>query len=248
MILKQGDTYEDGEEEVTELEDPPKKSKLWLVLGIVGAFIAVVLIIIFALKFKDGADDPDVPEDPDIIVGSEGDIGVVDESYWDTITPAFSYTDEEKASLRAWGYTGDEIEEHEDLETPASDLVAQSKEAQEEARAALSNPESPEYQELLNKTWIGQEELSLPEYQQGVTEGSIAYNTFTYNADYEKIPAHGHNLFLKVYLEDGTYVFMECPVLRYMQLPDSGNIVIQYNTATIDGAVIVNGVKEVAVN
>ena len=128
------------------------------------------------------------------------------------------------------------------------ELVAASRQEQEEARATLSNPESPEYQALLNNTWLGQQALAIPQYEEGVSEGIIYYDTYTLNADYEKVPAHGHNLLLKVYLEDGSYAFMECPLLRYMQLPDSGNIVVSYQTASIDGATIVSNMKEVAVS
>ena len=41
---------------------------------------------------------------------------------------------------------------------------------------------------------------------------------------------------------------MECPLLRYMQLPDSGNIVVQYQTATINGVTIVHSMQEVTVS
>lgn len=72
--------------------------------------------------------------------------------------------------------------------------------------------------------------------------------THVLNADYDKVPAHGQNLFLKVHLNSSYYVFMECPLLRYMQLPDSGNIVVQYQTATINGVTIVHSMQEVTVS
>ena len=126
-------------------------------------------------------------------------------------------------------------------------MIAAAKQEQEEARATLSNPESPEYQALLNNTWLGQQELSLPGYEEGVTEGAIYYDTVTLNADYDKVPAHGHNLFLKVYLDDGSYAFMECSLLRWTQLADSGNIVVTYQTASLNGATIITDMKEVTV-
>lgn len=250
MIHKQGAEYKDSTEIAEAVqEDADSKKKPWKVYVAVGALVAVILLgLIWAVATKvGGSDDQDpLPSDsssPGIVVG--------DDAYWDQFedpSTTFSYTDEEKQQLRAWGYTGDEIEDHESKETPVDELVAASRQEQEEARATLSNPESPEYQALLNNTWLGQQALAIPQYEEGVSEGIIYYDTYTLNADYEKVPAHGHNLLLKVYLEDGSYAFMECPLLRYMQLPDSGNIVVSYQTASIDGATIVSNMKEVAVS
>ena len=120
------------------------------------------------------------------------------------------------------------------------------KQKQEETMAALSDVASPEYQRLLNLTWLGQNPVTLPSYSDDLAN-SMVYTTLVLNADFEKIPAHGHSLFLKVYLEDGSYVFMECPVTRYMQLPDNGNIVVQYDVTTINGVDIISGMREVPV-
>lgn len=250
MIHKQGAEYKDSteiEEAIQEDDTSKKKSwKVYVTLAGFGAVIVLVLIGLIVAKVR-GDDTKDPPpsdsNSPGIVVG--------DDAYWDQFEEpgtTFSYTDEEKQQLRAWGYTGDEIEEHESNETSVDELVAASRQEQEEARATLSNPESPEYQALLNNTWLGQQALTIPQYEEGVSEGIIYYDTYTLNADYEKVPAHGHNLLLKVYLEDGSYAFMECPLLRYMQLPDSGNIVVSYQTATIDGATIVSNMKEVTVS
>lgn len=250
MIHKQGAEYKDSTEiEEAVQEDAASKKKTWKMRLAVGALVGVVLLVLLGIIVAKvvGNDNQDpAPSDsssPGIVVG--------DDAYWDQFedpSDMFSYTDEEKQQLRAWGYTGDEIEEHESNETSVEELVAASRQEQEEARATLSNPESPEYQALLNNTWLGQQALTIPPYEEGVSEGIIYYDTHTLNADYEKIPAHGHSLLLKVYLEDGSYAFMECPLLRYMQLPDSGNIVVTYQTATIDGATIVSNMKEVTVS
>lgn len=249
MIHQQGSEYKDSTEiEEAEQEDKSPKKKLKTIL-IVVAFGALIVVLLVALILSRVASKN--PQDPPTSTTEEPGIVVGDDAYWDQFDdPAtmFSYTDEEKQQLRAWGYTGDEIEEHESNETPVDELVAASRQEQEEARATLSNPESPEYQALLNNTWLGQQALTIPAYEEGVSETAIHYDTHTLNADYEKVPAHGHSLLLKVYLEDGSYAFMECPLLRYMQLADSGNIVVSYQTATINGATIVSGMKEVNVS
>ena len=248
MIHKQGAEYKDSTEieEAVQDDEASKKKKfipfIILGVGILGVVIAIVVILAGRSVTESEADPTPAPT---------GDDGVVvgDDSYWDQFDEpgVFYYTDEEKQQLRAWGYTGDEIEAHEVDSTDASELIAAAKQEQEEARATLSNPESPEYQALLNNTWLGQQELSLPGYEEGVTEGAIYYDTVTLNADYDKVPAHGHNLFLKVYLDDGSYAFMECSLLRWTQLADSGNIVVTYQTASLNGATIITDMKEVTV-
>lgn len=245
MIFKQGaeyvDSTHDTDSEAEEENQSPKKQipKAFILPLFVGCALVLIACIVLLSKFSKQTPPVEPAPSASIVEGGA--------EYWEQFDAVFRYTDEERALLRSWGYTGSEIEAGELAETPAGELVAASKQAQEEARATLSNPESPEYQALLNDTWLGQQLINLPAYVEGETEGSIFYNTYTYNADYEKIPAHGNNLFLKVYMPDKSYAFMECPILRYMQLPESGNIVVQYQTATIDNQVIVYNMTEVAV-
>lgn len=248
MIHQQGAEYKDSTEieEAVQADEASKKKKFtpFIILGIGILIVVIAIVVILAGRsVTEGEADP--------TPAPTGDDGVVmgDDSYWDQFDEpgVFSYTEEEKQQLRAWGYTGDEIEAHELDGTEASELISAAKQEQEEARATLSNPESPEYQALLNNTWLGQQALTIPGYEEGVTEGAIYYDTVTLNADYDKVPAHGHNLFLKVYLDDGSYAFMECPLLRYTQLADSGNIVVTYQTASLNGVTIITGMKEVAV-
>lgn len=244
MMLKQGSEYVDSSQ-VPEAQTGGSGKKPPLPI-LIGGAVAIVLIILVALIFltKKGKEPADTPADQP---GTDAEMG--DSNYWSQfdVPDVFSYSAEELAQLRAWGYTGDEIEAFAKDETPAANLIAASKASQEEARQTLSNPESPEYKALLDNTWLGQQPLTLPAYTMDTTEASIVYNAYVYNADYEKIPAHGHNLYLKVYLEDGSYAFMECPLLRYMQLADQGNIVVQYQTAVLEGMTIVYAMQEVTV-
>lgn len=245
MIYKQGDKYEEtteGQEGASSA--PVEKKRSWLRIlwpVIIGGIVACIFITFLAVVLqKKPSENPTDPAPSSNIVEGGDD-------YWAQFDEAFTYTSEERALLRAWGYTGDEIEDFQLAETPADQLVAESKQAQEEARATLSNPESPEYRALLDSTWLGQPSLTLPTYVEGVTEGEVLYNSHKFNADYDKVPAHGSNLFLKVYMPDGSHTFMECPLVRYMQLADSGNIVVQYQTASIGGSVIVYNMTEVVV-
>lgn len=119
MIHKQGAEYKDSTEiEEAVQEDAASKKKTWKMRLAVGALVGVVLLVLLGIIVAKvvGNDNQDpAPSDsssPGIVVG--------DDAYWDQFedpSDMFSYTDEEKQQLRAWGYTGDEIEEHESNET-----------------------------------------------------------------------------------------------------------------------------------
>ena len=255
---KQGDKFtptavdevqEQQVEEPVEQDAPQEKKKGLLgkfppiVLLIVGTLLVIVGVVIFVVWEKHASDvsmqNPATSDDP--LGWVDDNPGQNPDDFLGQFTPVFSYTAEEKASLRAWGYTGDEIEAAQLAETPAQDLINESKKAQEEARAALSNPESPEYLALLNQTWLGELPLADP-----ITDASVEYSniTVTLNADYEKVPAHGSNLFLKVELEDGTHHWMECYPARWVTLADKGNIVVTYDQITYGDRVYIVNMRE----
>lgn len=260
MIMKQTREYKEPDTETTETptaeeestEKPKKRkpvNKTMMIFAIIGIVVVVFGIFVYASFVQKRTENPPSDTDPSSDIGDtgtwEGGDDGDDAAYWEQFDN-ISYTEDEKASLRAWGYTGTEIEAFEAEQRSVEELIAESRQKQEETMAALSDVTSPEYQNLLNKTWLGQKELDLPAYTEDI-EYSLTYTTLVLNADYEKIPAHGHSLFLKVYMEDGSYAFMECPLIRYLQLPDKGNIVVQYDVINIDGADIITGMKEVPV-
>ena len=251
-VWTQGDKFaptavdEVPEQEVQEEAKPPKKrlpgkmTPLMLTIVAIVAVVVVAAILVAWQKFADGKMmnntdigwvDPAPNQNPDDFL-----------SQFDTV---FTYTAEEKASLRAWGYTGDEIETAQFAETPAQELIDASKQAQEEARAALSNPESPEYLALLNQTWLGEAVSAEPNFI--VNETQYSTETVTLNADFEKVPTHGSNLFLKVKLEDGSHHWMECSPFRWGDLPQLGNIVVSYDRITFDGQVYITNMREIEV-
>lgn len=211
-----------------------------LVVAAVAILIVAILLITWVGKSVPAADRDDT-DDTFVDAG---------EFEWGDFTPVAStpdfYTEEDRELLRAWGYTGTEIETHEELCTPVDQLVEESRKAQEAALSALSDPMSPEYKQLLDFTWLGQSPITLPEDTEGVA-AQIVYTNNTYIADYEKVPAMGHSLYLKIYLEDGSAVFMECPLARYIELPDSGNIVVKYSVAKLGDITIIQNITEVRV-
>lgn len=255
---KQKEQYEDSSQvrraeaeqpavQVTETEDENGQKKRGVklskkaLLGVgIGAFLVIALLTIFAYKASQGAqmNTPAVPTDG--IVNP----GVEDSGYMDQFVIAFRYSAEELAQLRAWGYTGPEIEENQVNEVPAADLIEASRQAQEEARASLANPESPEYLNLLNQTWLGEPSVNVP-YVDSTTPYTVS--TRRINADYVKVAAHGTNLMLKVQLPSGGHHFMEVTVTQWSRLADAGNIVVDYTEISYNGQIFITGMKEVEV-
>lgn len=226
-----------------EVSEPKKGVKrILLVLGIVAAIIGVLTCVAwqFFIDKKEAEILEQPPEELPTVIEDNP------EDFWgDVVT--FAYTPEELEDLRAWGYTGTEIEEQQALSTPAEDLINESRKLKQEALDTLNNPESEEYQYLYKNTWVSSPAVVIPEYYPEL-KGDIAFSTKTLNADYEKVPAHGSNLFLKVYLTADSYHFMEVDIARYAQLPDSGNIVVTYTENIIGETMIVSGMRELAVD
>lgn len=261
---RQGDTYEDVAAEAppkkAEVKEPPiqvvededgnKKRKvapsfrtIALALGVI-AVIVVGIVLMIRLKMHNEPimNDPNTPATGDIINPNSS------ENLDDFLNPGgvtlFSYTAEEKEELRAWGYTGTEIEQFQSDSIPAADKVAEAKKLREDTWAALNNSESPEYRALLDQTWIGEAETAVPSVD--ATVWSVEGKKI--NADYEKVPPRGKNLFIKVDMRDGTHYFMQCPCDLYVSLEDSGNINLSYTLYTMsDGSQFIYNMKYIEV-
>lgn len=160
-----------------------------------------------------------------------------------------SYKLDDIKVLRKWGYTANELEVASRDGVSAKALVEQAKKdreaAQREALKEVSDTASPEYQNLLNKTWLGGDPIDLS----GV-DPNIVYNTETWteNVDYEKCGAQGTQLFIKLYLDNGTVAFMSVTPGRYVELADSGNIVVNLEALTSETLCVITKVSEVRVN
>ncbi len=160
-----------------------------------------------------------------------------------------NYKLEDIKILRKWGYTANELEIASRDGVSAKALVEQAKKdresAQREALKAVSDTASPEYQALLSKTWLGGDPIDLS----GV-DPNIVYNTETWteNVDYEKCGAQGTQLFVKLYLNNGTSAFMTVTPGRYVELSDSGNMVVNIEALTSDTLCVITKVEEVRVD
>lgn len=161
--------------------------------------------------------------------------------------PEFSYTADQKATLRSYGYTADDIEEAIAFQTPFEDLVQS---AENSIQAKLDSEIGPyldsasdEFKWLRGMTWVGGEEVPTSVFSE---ESAPEFRYGTYNCDYEKVPAYGTQLFIKLDILDmGITAFMDVTPERYATLDDSGNIVVivEYNKYP-DGTVIITDLGE----
>lgn len=274
-IYGQGDTYEEEEieetvEESEEAEEKPAKQKKSFsvnpkIIGLSCAGAALVLIIgavlIWSGVQKDKAqqqanadavfqnlkDQEELQERNPELFEENGETQA--EQQPAVQQSSVSYSKKEVEALRLWGYTADEIEISSRDGIPAKTLVDQAKFdrqlAQKEALDAVRDTASPEYQELLNKTWLGGAPLNLD-----AVDPNVIYNNTSrkMNVDYEKCGAQGSQLFLKLYLDDGTAVFMTVTPNRWKELNDSGNIVVEVTWREAGELRIVTDVHEVRVD
>lgn len=273
-IYGQGDTYEEEEieetvEESEEAEEKPAKQKKSFsinpkIIGLSCAGVALVLIIgavlIWSGVQKDKAqqqanadavfqnlkDQEELQERNPELFEEDGETQAEQPAVQQS---SVSYSKKEVEALRLWGYTADEIEISSRDGIPAKTLVDQAKFdrqlAQKEALDAVRDTASPEYQELLNKTWLGGAPLNLD-----VVDPNVIYNNTSrkMNVDYEKCGAQGSQLFLKLYLDDGTAAFMTVTPNRWKELNDSGNIVVEVTWREAGELRIVTDVHEVRVD
>lgn len=274
-IYGQGDTYEEEEIEETEEtveeeaeEKPVKQKKSFSVnpkiIGLSCAGVALVLaigaVLIWSGVQKDKAqhqanadavfqnlkDQEDLQaRNPELFEDNsetQAEQPIVQQS-------SVSYSKKEVEALRLWGYTADEIEISSRDGIPAKTLVDQAKFdrqlAQKEALDAVRDTASPEYQELLNKTWLGGAPLNLDS-----VDPNVIYNNTSkkLNVDYEKCGAQGSQLFLKLYLDDGTAAFMTVTPNRWKELAETGNIVVEVTWREAGDLRIVTDVHEVRVD
>ena len=109
--------------------------------------------------YNEHPEERPTPADPNAT-----EVAVTPEASTD-IGTAVSYKLEDIKILRKWGYTANELEIASRDGITAKALVDQAKKdresAQREALKAVSDTASPEYQALLNKTWLGGDPIDL---------------------------------------------------------------------------------------
>ena len=202
----------------------PFKSKIGVIIA---AVVTVVIVIAgcYATGIIGGS-----PESTEVTENSEEELEWIDP---DEIK--FAYTAEELSELRAAGYTADEIEMHYEYQTSAAQLIEEAKTKQQEwyqenvVNKFDTNSEA--FNDYIKNTW-----LSLPERNDMAEWTDIAgYYVIRKNLDYEKIPVHGNQLFLKIFLDDAShtdYMFLNVSPEEWIKLNESGNVIVEYTYAT----------------
>lgn len=211
----------------TNSDDKPKPNKNLIWVG-AAAVLAVVLVGYFLFGKSD--DTEDATASTDDIFSDEG------VEYVDPLPEIFAYTADETDQLRAAGYTGDEIENYQTLQMPFDDLILQAEAEQAafaaEYTAALYDTASPEYLHSISQTWLTMDQRSDMQNWDGTI---AAYYQEEENLDYEKIDVYGNQLFIKVFLDDNAHedwFFLNVTPEEWLQLEDSGNVVVDYTYCT----------------
>lgn len=241
--MKQGENYEEQE---VNVESTVKKDNRKIVIAVAALLVVVGVVSSIAVTTKIKAKEKREQEIAESVAQEEEEL----DAYWESVAADMTDPTVEEVSedtikeLRKWGYTGDEIEQalKEDADTDA--MIADAKKLRQEAAQEAMIEASPEYQNLLNSTWLGGEEIQLSSGMNVVNNVSEHKEV----VDYVKcLPARGCQLFIKVTLDDGHSAFMYVTPERWNKLANSGNMVVSVSTIDYGGALIVTNLSEVLV-
>lgn len=159
------------------------------------------------------------------------------------------YSNDEIANLRAYGYTGDEIEYYSQqgtsYDTLINDAIERRNKANEEWRSSVIDDASEGYKNLMAKSYMDGKSTK----QSCAVDEVSGYGTKRENVDYEKCGVYNYQAWIKVYTQYGSMVMlMDLP--RYTELSDSGNIVVEYKYAvnTDNALLYIYDLYEVGIN
>lgn len=248
-VLKQGENYEETEDNNLE-EQKPKKSKLpnvsldlKLVIGIViGVILVVLLVYGFVSKSSNSDDVTDEFYDP---IGDDIYENISEDDYEEP-TYNLSFDDATRKQLRILGYTGDEIDYAYAQGIDADDLIETAEKDFEEAQLKelkkLANKSSnSNLKYLFNETQAGLKSLPVPSKKQ---IGGLTQERF--NVDYKKVSPRGNQLYIKLDLGKMGTSFMQLDPVDYIKLKKSGNIVVDVTYRKIGSNYYVVDIEEVS--
>ncbi len=135
--------------------------------------------------------------------------------------------------LRKWGYTADEIELAQSMGISVDTLVERAKEAQYEAQLEVmkeaSKETSEQFQTMLNYSIFCLPEVEFDSFDSSVEQSRNYSGSYVVNADYEKVPTFGNQLYIKCKIANATYTYFCVKPDRWETLPEEGNIVLRIN-------------------
>ena len=154
--------------------------------------------------------------------------------------------------LRKMGYTGDEIELAQSTGVDTDTLVEAAEklhdEAAKEALERMSDSASEEFQYIVNNSIFCLPEITFDEFDDSQEQSRLYTGEYVVNADYEKVPTYGNQLWIKVKIANNTYAFYLVTPERWATLPEAGNIVMRvqytmYGTNNVN--MYITGLQEV---
>lgn len=277
----QGDTYEEYTdenglplEEAEGIEDTEAKiTKLWgipikfVVLGGVGVFVIILLLLLFSLRDKPEESSPiDNFQSIDTTVTPVQPVDTSD-MVWDYATGQYvpadqvtqittpaevdlsSLSTEDQLTLRKLGYTGDEIATALEAGFDVQGLIDHAIELHDaeadEALRRMSDSASEEFRWIIEYSYFGQPGYEFISHADDYF-GSYAYehNSYVVNADYVKCPTYGSQLQLKCKVAEDLEVFYVVTPERFDSLPDNGNIVLEVSYTLYGENTYVTDIKE----
>ena len=271
ITYKQGNSYEEVDAgDVSPKQSATKQSfsdhKQIIIIGALILLIAVIVVIIY----KCFSDDDDIVPEPSTSSTVQEIINTTDTDNNDdqeqtiisdqqtnqngsssSAVGNMMYTEDEKSRLRAAGYTGDDIEQLAIKGTKVEDALDSAKKERSDYLQSLYKELMPEsidgasdaYNALLENTWLGQRlrPVSKP------TDEMFSTKTYRENCRYVKIPPHGGELFIKLILKNGDYVFLSLHPDEYEKMDVEGNMVIDYDAISYGKETYYFNIKEVPI-
>lgn len=234
-----------------------------LVIGLIIAGVLLLLVLIMVIVKNNTGDASSDVSDDSLDVSAEALLQqaqqgtVIDtygtEVYEETPTTAVEpveYSDTEAVTLRKYGYTADEIEFSREqgisYETMLEDAQLAQQEIAQQYVAGASDTGSAEYQRLINMTWLSGAPFHIePAQPDEYGNMPIEYSAQTINADFVKCGEQGTQLYLKLDLGALGSAFMTVDPQRWVQLGDSGNIVVSVQMCSYNGVNVITDVFEI---
>ena len=211
-----------------------------LIAVVAGVVLFGIIILLILGKGNDGAGTGDILPSPTTAPGDnlvqdwveyDDPFGLGGEDEW--VTTAFTYTEEELTNLRRVGYTGTEIEAFALEEKPAQELIEAAEKLREEYLEETIEPyykgRSEKFKTLEASTWVGLEEVDYDALPSTTDDfWNITKENVTINTDYEKVEPRGHQLFLKIYINDekDDWIYYQCKMDEFYRLKESGNLIV----------------------
>lgn len=235
-VLEQGDSYNESKmgEVLDKIPDSLKSKKAILIICGVVILLAVAGIVVQIVS-SGGSTSKDT-------------FSKYEDNTEQQVEQTFKYSSEQRQALRAYGFSGEEIDEHEKsqddpdalIDKVTEDIKTEKRKVYKELQKEMLDSASPEYKALIEDTWLAGEahEVKMP-------EGGI-FDTIekTENIRYKKLESHGNQCFIKITLEDGATTFMTVHPDKYITLKDEGNMVITYKKVVYGDTYYVLDIKE----